>query len=362
MPVTNQPTGLIQYNQDKATPGFTLFTPLGDCHTYLINMHGEIVHEWDLPNHPGNYAQLLENGNLLVAVDTDEGPTGLSAKGGHIIEMDWDGNTLWEHYDPFQHHDFRRLPNGNTIYLAWEHLDEKTAARIKGGLPGTEREEGFFGDAIREVNPDGELVWEWSVSNDMDLEFFPINLVIPRHEYAHANSLSPCANGDLVINWRVNNTMAIIDRETKKFKWSLRDMSYGQQHDVQMLENGNILFFANGADLLNQGPYAGSSVVEINPTNNEEVWKYSGNPSRSFFSWFISGCQRLESGNTLICEGSWGRFFEVTPECEIVWEYANPFIVESGKPSYMGGSFVFRCYRYAADSPEIAGRLPVDAD
>ena len=28
---------------------------------------------------------------------------------------------------------------------------------------------------------------------------------------------------------------------------------------------------------------------------------------------------------------------------------------------YAEGNFVFRCYRYAADSPEIAGRLPTDA-
>ena len=30
-------------------------------------------------------------------------------------------------------------------------------------------------------------------------------------------------------------------------------------------------------------------------------------------------------GNTLICEGSNGRIFEVTPAGEIVWEYVNPF-------------------------------------
>src|SRR5262245_65643091 len=38
------------------------------------------------------------------------------------------------------------------------------------------------------------------------------------------------------------------------------------------------------------------------------------------------GCaQRLPNGNTLITESSFGRFFEVTKEGEIVWEYVNPF-------------------------------------
>ena len=34
--------------------------------------------------------------------------------------------------------------------------------------------------------------------------------------------------------------------------------------------------------------------------------------------------QRLFSGNTLICEGQWGRVFEVTKDSEIVWEYILP--------------------------------------
>ncbi len=41
----------------------------------------------------------------------------------------------------------------------------------------------------------------------------------------------------------------------------------------------------------------------------------------------IPGAQRLKNGNTLICEGLWGRFFEVTRDKEIVWEYILPFFV-----------------------------------
>mgnify|MGYP001444099239 CR=1 FL=1 len=92
--------------------------------TYLINMNGEVVQEWDLPNDVGNYAYLLENGNLLAAIRTEEGPQGLPAKGGHLIEMDWDGNIVWEHIDHAQHHDFRRRSDGNTVYIGWELLDE----------------------------------------------------------------------------------------------------------------------------------------------------------------------------------------------------------------------------------------------
>lgn len=54
----------------------------------------------------------------------------------------------------------------------------------------------------------------------------------------------------------------------------------------------------------------------------EPAWSYSDGPN--FFSFFISGCQRLPNGNTFICSGKQGRFFEVTPAQTIVWEYWNP--------------------------------------
>jgi len=57
----------------------------------------------------------------------------------------------------------------------------------------------------------------------------------------------------------------------------------------------------------------------------------------------------------LICEGHWGRLFEVTPEGYIVWEYISPFMGadRNGDPS----NEVFRAYRYVADSPQIRNRV-----
>jgi hypothetical protein len=82
----------------------------------------------------------------------------------------------------------------------------------------------------------------------------------------------------------------------------------------------------------------------------------------TFYSPHISGAQRLWSGNTLVCEGLWGRIFEVTPEGEVVWEYISSHFAPVGPAEKEGpvpdGNWIFRAYRYAADSPEINGRLP----
>jgi hypothetical protein len=55
----------------------------------------------------------------------------------------------------------------------------------------------------------------------------------------------------------------------------------------------------------------------------QPAWSYS-DPDH-FYSFFISGCQRLPNGNTFVCSGKQGRFFELTPAKEIVWEYWQPF-------------------------------------
>ena len=39
--------GLTHRDPHRATPGFTLFTPLRNSTAYIVNMAGEIVHQWD---------------------------------------------------------------------------------------------------------------------------------------------------------------------------------------------------------------------------------------------------------------------------------------------------------------------------
>ena len=141
--------------------------------------------------------------------------------------------------------------------------------------------------------------------------------------------------------------------ETKDLKWEMTDFSWGGQHDCQMLANGNIILFANGSATYEGQPH--SRIIEIDPATREQVWTYKSNPGSQFYSHHISGQERLASGNTLICEGLWGRVFEVTPDGEIVWEFISPHM---GK-TFFGDdvNWVFRAFRYDKDSPELAGRV-----
>jgi len=78
----------------------------------------------------------------------------------------------------------------------------------------------------------------------------------------------------------------------------------------------------------------------------------------------ISGAQRLPNGNTLICDGPHGIFFEVTAAKEVVWKYINPVVASGpltqGDPIPTGQqgqeNNVFRAYRYAPNYAGLAGK------
>jgi hypothetical protein len=277
----------------------------------------------------------------------------MGGRGGLLREYDWDGRVLWEHRHIGQHHDFRRLANGNTLFLGWEVVPPEIAARIPGGIDNSSHPDGcMYGDTVVEIAPDGKTVWEWHACRDMAVENYPLVRTQKRDEFAHANALSPLPNGDIYISFRRLNMVGLIDKQTKKLKWQHRDDTFGMQHDCEWLPNGNVTLFANGTNT-HSNPF--SRVIELNPKTNEIVWEYRGKPTYTFFSPHISGAQRLAGGNTLICEGQWGRLFEVTREGDIVWEYVSPFMGPDrhGDPS----NEVFRAYRYALNSPQIKGRV-----
>ncbi len=95
----------------------------------------------------------------------------------------------------------------------------------------------------------------------------------------------------------------------------------------------------------------------------EPIRTYQAPDKVSFYSSVISGAQRLSNGNTLICSGAQGRFLEVTPQGEVVWEYWDP---HSGDVRMPDGSLphpvdeniyaVFRATKIAPDHPALAGR------
>ena len=267
-----------------------------------------------------------------------------------MMEVDWDGNVVWEHRDKDHHHDARRTAAGGAIYLTVELMAPEVAAKVQGGNPLT-GENGMWADVIVEVDASGNRVWEWHATDHLDFERDLITFNDSRDEWSHGNTVSEVSDNRVMFSFRNISTVGMIDKASGEIVWRLGGETLAQQHDPSELANGNILIYDNGSHSAHH-PLPFSRVIEVNPATNQIVWEYFDTPAYNFFSPYISGARRLQNGNTLITEGMFGRMFQVAPNGDIVWEYINPHFYEDVENSVVNR--VFRATHYL---PEEISRI-----
>lgn len=405
------PTGVTRYDPTKAYNSYVLFAGQ-DKKTHLIDLNGNEVHQWPYNGFPSVFIdpQLVggKKGHVLVQISGETGGRANANESQSIGEVDWNNKIIWQWggakaQDAYasgntstdasgygtsirQHHDWRKLPNGNTLIL------------VNYVIPVTGfKAEKLLEDGIYEVTPEGEVVWKWAAYDHFnEFNFSEASLKILRDtltrndktipfDYLHFNNMAVVGPnkwfdaGDarfhpdnIVVDSREANFIAIIDKKTGKIVWQIGpdyEPSAGAnklprkvdqisgQHDAHIIAKGlpgegNILVFDNqgtaGYPSVKLNTQPGSRVLEIDPIKKEIVWQYtgvnSGKPSYTFYSSYISSARRLPNGNTLIDEGMNGRFFQVTNKGEIVWEYISPYFStpKADDPLATSSNTVFR--------------------
>ncbi len=139
----------------------------------------------------------------------------------------------------------------------------------------------------------------------------------------------------------------------------------------QYPDGGKILIFNNG--LGRTSNYSSIDIISPimdNPNNylytpfeaygpKLAEWTYTDNEDPLlFYSRILSSAQRLSNGNTFVCEGTQGKFFEFDSDGEIVWEYITP-ITSDGTILTQGdlpSSNVFQVIRYSHDFIGFIGK------
>lgn len=328
-------------------------------------MEGQIVHQWKMGHRPGLHAELLANGNLLYAGHLPQGPlASLTGAGGEILEVDWNGKLVWKYEDPYLHHTFCRMENGNTMVIKWVKVPKKIALEVKGGIPGSERDGVMWGDSFQEISPDGEVVWEWLSYEHLEPEVDMICPVCSRAEWTGANACEALPDGNILTSFMKTNTIAIIDRSRGAIKWRWGPGEVGHPHHPTLLNNGNILFLDNGRHCT--GLSIGySRLLEVNPKTDKMEWDYMSTPWCSFFSCIMGSCYLLPDPydpygpkgrslpNILISEATTGRIFEITHDGEIVWEYVSPFYYDTA--NFGRTNMMFRACRYGPEYEGLKG-------
>jgi hypothetical protein len=382
-----RPTGVTYIDPNIVYNTFVLYTG-ADSVTRLIDLSGDVVHEWPLPGVPSRVLDPSriggQKGHVGLQLSASDDPRGGIYANGTIGQVDWDGKRIWEWGSQVaggaarQNHDWELLSNGNWLVLV-------TVLRVVKDL-GPE----VIGDqGLVEVTPDGTVVWSWSsgdhlselglsqlgwdllrevVSRDPDdpwgcLEMNSASTLGPNKWYndkAVKNGKSIFHPDNIIVSFRKANVVAIIEKSSGHLVWRLgpyfKEKSGDQhkrisrynvprpldqisgQHNPHIIPlglpgAGNVLLFdcqgGAGYPAASLGKYAGSRILEIDPTTRQIVWQYtaqdSGLPPWTFFSSFVSNAQRLPNGNTLITEGMQGRLFQVTPAGKVAWEYYSPY-------------------------------------
>jgi len=122
------------------------------------------------------------------------------------------------------------------------------------------------------------------------------------------------------------------------------------------------------AEGVNTGDYVDPPAAgyQTNGYSKQVTWTYEA--GTGFYSFYISGQQRMPNGNTIICSGAQSHFFEVTADKQLAWEYFKPDISQgfggattgdytvSAAGAGFGAPSTFRCNKIPVGHPALDGR------
>ncbi len=317
-------SGVTVYDRDKAWDGLNFYTSGHEPGAILMDMEGNVLHEWTCPflkawpelsseeqNENAQYwrfAYLFDNGDVAAVFE-----------GYGLVMLDKDSNVLWTKFTG-EHHDVAVAADGTIYTLAREAT---TSTVLRPGAP-------ILEDYVVLLDRDGNEIESASILNAFLRSDFldALDGLQIYGDILHVNSISilkdgmveglpQFADGSVLLSMRIPSMLAVMDMNTLEITWVAKG-AWVAQHDPCVLPGGDILLFDN------EGYEGRSRLIEFDPVTGEQVWTYHGDDPNDFYTQTCGSVQRLPNGDTLATESDRGRVIEVTPEGEIVWEYLNP--------------------------------------
>jgi len=321
-------SGVVEYDAERASPGYTLITSIPNAAAILIDMQGQVVREWrDREGYDTRWtrARLLPNGDLVA----------LSPKENWLIRFDWDGNLLWRQpYDV--HHDFEPQSDGSLLVLT----------RKRRKIPALDPVRRSVDDSLTSISATGALLESHSLYDILSGAPEILQVRPPEHasrlpatadiDPIHCNTVRWIRRPDLeqdplfgpdnvLVTLRYANAIAIVDIARDELLWAWGEDDLEGPHDASVTAAGTILLFDNG-----WGERGYSRVLEVDPTKRSIVWQYTAPQPTDFYSASRGTVQELPNGNILVGNSNNGEAFEITRAGEVVWRYLNPFADDKG--------------------------------
>ncbi|MSQ12819.1 MAG: hypothetical protein EXR47_01515 [Dehalococcoidia bacterium] len=284
--------GVEIYNPAKAWAGTTLlglnYPPPGvgeglpqKPRIVEVNMLGQIVWEFLAPQRGFLEAELLPNDNILY-----------TSAGNGVFEIDRSGKIVWQYLTSRADHDADRLPNGNTIFVC---ASDKTKNDAQ----------------VTEVNSKGEVVWTWYARDYFDRLPYS-DIISTEGDWTHTNAVSRLLNGNTLISLRDFQFVVEVNPRGEVVR-TIGEGILDDPHEPEIIPNGNLLVASQNTGLP-QNKGKPQSAIEIDVKTGKVVWRFRV-PVQ-----LVRDANRLPNGNTLITGNS--KIIEVTPDGEVVWQFA----------------------------------------
>ncbi len=284
-------TGVTHYDPAKSWNGFTLLSELPSGSAKLIDMNGNLVHEWDVQGGEGMPNKLYPGGYLLTSLY----PAYKEAGQGHstVAVLDFEGNIVRQFkqlnqvkkpspgmvleadgtaWISRQHHDYQiqgdpvgyyspgtkaDIKDGNMLILAHRSVkNPKITDKVQ-----------LQDDRIVIIDKSGKIIWDWAISDHFDeLKNMGDNPDVMKYLNNATNYMGGKSRDDLEYNgfdwfhmncaswlgpnkWydagdqrfhpdniiadsRVTSHMIIIDHKTGKIVWQVAPPYTGEDADI----------------------------------------------------------------------------------------------------------------------------------
>ena len=238
-------------------------------------------------------------------------------------------------------HEFQLTPAGDALFTVY--------SPVLVHLPGTPtgKLSPLLDAIVQEVDiRTGLVVWEWHSYGHIPLEdSFATPANSASYDAFHINSIQPLPGGRVLVSARDTSAVYEIDRASGRILWTLggkaSDFDLGPgasfffQHDAQMLPNGNISLFDDGAGPPMVEPYSRGIVLALNRRRHTASLVSDYHRSTDTSAQSEGSMQTLPGGGAFVGFGSTQYFSQFSP--------GGGLLFDAGLPQDDGS---YRAYRF----------------
>lgn len=213
----------------------------------------------------------------------------------------------------FDVHDVQRAANGNWLFTTEYHDTVDLSAYQFGPVYGNDTTV-LLGFGWQEVDPSGNLVFEWNSNDYIDpllfYNFYGYN--DDPFDYCHGNAIEEDDDGNILLSFRHLNAVYKINRTTGAIIWQLGGQQsdftfvntngFSGQHDIRKLPNGHYSLF-NNANMMAAPKISRGMEFALDTTNWTATLANEVIHPNPFYTSAMGNFQQTPGGEYVICYG-----------------------------------------------------------